>query len=417
MNRPSAPSDPSARQPRPLRSVAPSLLALVIVALLAGCSQPGASRDQASYAAMGFDGRDTSGRDPEAWPDLEGTTLTILDHGAFSAFGDAAARFENLTGAKVEHIEADDAGSALNRAIRDHGSPSADVLYGIDNVLLARAEEAGILHGYRPLLGDRVPDEFRFWESRVHAAAWPAAPVDHGYIAVNVDVHHAELDGVEIDSLDDLPGHASLFVAQDPNTSSVGLGFLLATIATYGEGEATGGNGLEGAGWHGYWEDLFEGGVLVTAGWTEAYEQHFSGGYGPSIGGSGDKPIVVSYSESPAYEAFYGRPAHQLAVPLTAPNATFQQVQTMAILDGTDDLAAAQAWIEFTLTDAFQELAAPGNAVYPVVAGIDVNATYGGLDPAPGSFQPASLDHQHLGENLERWLAEWTALCEAHDCR
>lgn len=397
------PAKPAAPPTRKLASSVP--LTLLLLAALAGCSTPAGDSpsDGDSYTALGFDGRDQAGRDPSAWPDLGGTTLTILDHGAFAAFGDAAALFENLTGAKVEHIEANDAGSALNQAIRDLGSPGADVIYGIDNVLLARAEESGVLHPYRPVLAGWVEPRHVFFGDR---DAWPATPVDHGYIAVNVDLHHPDLANSTVATLDDVRDHAGLFVTQDPNTSSVGLGFLLATIHTYGEG-----------GWRAYWEDLFEGGALVTAGWTEAYEQHFSGGYGTDIGGQGDKPIVASYTESPAYEAFYGRPADRLATPITADGSTFQQVQTMAILSGTDDLVAAQAWIEFTLTQAFQELAAPGNAVYPVVAGVDVSATYGGLDPAPGSFEPARFAYRDLGANLERWLDAWTELCEEHDCR
>jgi thiamine transport system substrate-binding protein len=383
------------------------VLAFGFVALaFAGCASPkAADSGDRSYVEMGFDGSDPTGRDANAWPDLVGETLTILDHGAFAAFGDAAARFENLTGAKVEHIEANDAGTALNRAIQDRGSSSADVIYGIDNVLLARAEESGILQPYTPLLAPSVEPQFVFFGSRAH---WPATPVDHGYIAINADLNHSKLQGATIASLDDVRDHADAFVTEDPNTSSVGLGFLLATIATYGESSD---------GWKAYWEDLFDGGVLVTAGWSEAYEQHFSAGYGIDMGGQGDKPLVASYTESPAYEAYYGRPADQLALPLTAPDSTFQQIQTMAILSGTAHRAAAEAWIEFSLTDAFQELAAPGNGVYPVVSGIDVAATYGGLDPAPGSFQPATFAYRELGANLEGWLTEWTDLCEAHDCR
>jgi thiamine transport system substrate-binding protein len=391
-------------------------LALLTISslLFAGCASPGDSgSDEGSYAALGFDGRDTTGRDPDAWPDLDGTTLTILDHGAFSAFGDAAAQFEALTGAKVEHIEADDTGSALNRAILDKGAPSADVIYGLDNVLLARAEDAGILEPYTPRLAARVAPQFVFFGS---PAQWPATPVDHGYIAVNADLQHPDLEGVNVTTLDDVRDHADHFVTQDPNTSSVGLGFLLATIGTYGDARRM----LcaeESCGWQGYWTDLFEGGVLVTSGWTEAYEQHFSGGYGPSIGGQGDKAIVTSYSESPAYEAYYERPVEQLATVVTAPSSTFQQIQTMAILDGTPHRAAAQAWIEFTLTDAFQELAAPGNAVYPIVESIDVTATYRGLDPEPGSFEPTTFSYRLAGDSLDGWLREWTDLCEAHDCR
>ena len=379
---------------------------LLLAAPFAGClGEDGGSETQESYESLGFTGSDTTGRDVAAWPDLEGQTLTILDHGAFGAFDDAAKAFTALTGAKVEHVEADDTGSALNRAILERESPSADVLYGVDNVLLLRAEQAGVLHPYTPKLASRVDESFVFFEA---AGAWPATPVDHGYIAVNYDRNSTALRNFTIANLNDVRDHADTFVTQDPNTSSVGLGFLLATIATYGE-----------PGWKTYWDQLLARGATVTAGWSEAYEQRFSAGYGadPSFGGRADKAIVTSYTESPAYEAFYGRPADQVAGVVKVPRSTFRQVQTMAILNGTDNLAAAQAWIEFTLTDAFQELAAPGNAVYPVVDGIDVSATYGGLDPDPESLEPATFDYRVAGEKLPGWLEQWTDLCEKHRCR
>lgn len=396
----------------PRRTTALACLVPLGLALLAGCAAPAdTAEDQPTYAELGFDGRDPTGSVDEAWPDFAGVTLTILDHGAFAAFGDAAARFENLTGARVEHVEANDAGSMLNLALLEKGSPSADVVYGLDNVLLSRAEDRGILHPYTPVFADLVDPQYVFFGAE--RSPWPATPVDHGYIAINADLQHEALGGANLTDLDDVRENARHLVVQDPNTSSVGLGFLLATIATYTEGDGT-----AATGWRAYWVDLFESGVLVTAGWSEAYEQHFSGGYGPSIGGRGDKPLVVSYTESPAYEAFFGRAPEELAVPLVAPNSTFQQVQTMAILSGTDDLAAAQAWIEFSLTDAFQELAAPGNAVYPVVReGVDANATYGEHDPEPGTFRPARFGYLELGAGLEGWLQDWTGLCEEHGCR
>lgn len=388
----------------------PLLLAAILLGVVtAGCNAPAIPDDDVgrdeSYQDLGYAGSDPTGRDPGAWPDLAGRTLRIVDHGAFAAFGTAAGLFANLTGAKVEHIEADGAGGALNRILLEGGSPSADVIYGLDNLLLARADEAGVLQPYTPLLADRVPAHLVFFGA---SGAWPATPVDHGYIGVNWDPRHDALGGANLTSLDDVRDHAGQFVTNDPNLDTPGLGFLLATIATYGED-----------GWQAYWEDLFEGGVLVTTDWAGAYEQHFSAGYGadPAFGGLGDKPIVVSYTESPAYEAFYGRPAYTLAKPLLAPESTFRQVQTMAILKGASDRAVAEAWIEFTLTDAFQELAAPSNGVYPVVASVDTNATYGDIDPEPGTFTTAQVSYRDIGANLERWLSEWRQLCERHDCR
>jgi len=338
----------------------------------------------------------------DSWPNLNGTTLTILDHGAFAAFDDAAASFHALTGATVVHVEADDTGSALNRAAQEAGNPTFDVIYGIDNILWARANELDIFEPYTPVSKDRIAPDYLFFDH--NDGAWPATPVDHGYIAINYDANHSALsEGIA--DLDALAEHADLFVTQDPRTSTPGLGFLLATIASQGED-----------GWQAYWQRLFDNGLLVTSGWTEAYENHFSAGYGADYGGLADKPIVTSYSESPAYEAFFGRPADQLAHVLLADQATFHQIQTMGIAKGTTNLAAAQAWIEFTLSDDFQALAAAGNAVYPVVAGVDVAATYGGHDPAPGSFVPADLSAATIGANLEAWVAAWVELCEANDC-
>ena len=349
---------------------------------------PGTSSGALSYREMGFDGT--------TWPRLDGVTLTILDHGAFFAFDDAARLFENRTGAKVQHVEAADAGGALQRAVQEKGDPTFDVIYGIDNILWTQAVSQGVFESYEPLLADRIDPALRF------ADTWHATPVDHGYIGVNVDV--AKL-GANVTSLDDVRAHADKFVTQDPRTSTPGLGFLLATIATYGEG-----------GWQDHWTGLFEGGVLVTPGWTEAYEQRFSAGYGADMGGLADKPIVTSYTTSPAYEAFFGRPADALAVPLVAPQSTFHQVETMGIANGTKQRAAAEAWIEFALTDEFQALMPPKNAVYPVVRGVDTNATFGAHDPEPGSFTPAQLDARTIGAKLEGWLRAWTDLCEARQC-
>lgn len=378
---------------------------LLLALTFAGCHEetPGGAPegDATSYQEMGFDG--------EHWPDLSGRTVTILDHGAFGAFDSAKAAFEELTGATVEHIEADDTGSALNRAMLEAGDPSFDVLYGVDNILWQTAVDADVFEPYTPLLADRIDDSYVFFDGD---GDWPATPVDHGYIGLNVDAGHASLEGAEVSGLDDVAMHADTFVTQDPRTSTPGLGFLVATVATYGEeGDRT---------WQDYWTELFEGGVLVTAGWSEAYMNHFTAA-GDWVGDSNrDKAIVTSYTESPAYEAFFGMPEEDLAEPIVVADSTFHQIQTMGIVRGTDDRIAAEAWIEFTLTDAFQTLAAPENAVYPVTttdaAQASVDETYGGLDPAPGSFEPVDFDAATLGANVERWVAEWVSLCEEHDC-
>lgn len=393
-----------------MKAFVPTALAMLLLATLAGCSTPTPQPGQLSdYPRFRADG---TGRDADGWPRLNGT-LTILDNGAFpdGAFDPAAKQFEKLTGVHVTKEDGEDAGKALNK-LTTAAPGQYDVIYGVDNALLGRAVRLGVLEPYKAQMASRIDPAYRF------DSLGYGTPVDHGYVALNVD--RAKLPSV--DTLAEARTYADQFVTQDPRTSSPGLAFLLVTIAKYGEAPP----GSPGAySWKTYWRDLLSGRetdrdqdgdiagcVLVTPDWSTAYEQHFSAGYGPSYGGAGDFPIVTSYTESPAYEAFYGREQKDLAAVVLEDNATWHQVQTMAIVKGTDNLAAAQAWVEFTLTDFFQELAAPQDAVYPVVGHIEVESTYKGLDPKPGSFRTATLARSTIDANLERWLKEWTALYE-----
>ncbi|MCA1813625.1 MAG: thiamine ABC transporter substrate-binding protein [Halobacteriales archaeon] len=359
-------------------------LALLLLLPLAGCAAPQPVLGPAGYAALGFDGA--------TWPDLHGATVRILAYEAFNAdFKDAKERFERRTNGTAELLTEADAGKVLARALREKGDPGFDVLYGLDNVLVGKAAREGVLQPYAPVLGSRVPAQFAV------AAGWLATPVDHGYIAVNVDSRA----NLTVRTLDDVRAHAAQFVTEDPRTSTPGLGFLLATVATYGEKPAS------SYGWLAYWHDLLRGGALVASDWTDAYANHFSGGYGASEPGSmADRAIVTSYTTSPAYEVFYG--ADHLNANVLAPRATFHQVQTMAIAHGARNLAPAQAWVEFSLTEDFQSLAAPGEAIYPVVGDANVTSTFGGKDPPPGSFVDTGLGAAQLDANVDRWLREWT---------
>lgn len=366
--------------------------ALPVLLLLAGCTTP---KDAGSaYGDLGFDG--------EHWPDLHGARVVILDHGAFDyIFGPTKERFEALTNGTLEHIAAADTGDALNRAIRERDAPSFDVIYGLDNAYLGKAVQGGALQPYKPLLAHRIDPAYVFFDAE---GPWHATPADHGYIAVNVDPR----SNLDVEDLFDVQRNAGRFVTQDPRTSSPGLGFLLATIATFGEGTVYD--------WKAYWRDLFTGGVLVTSDWGTAYTNHFTGGYGQyEAGFSGTKPLVTSYVTSPAYEVYYG--AEDLNGLVLAPQATFHQVETVAIAANARNLAAAQAFVEFVLTDDFQELHAEYNAMYPVVAGINVTSVYGGLDPASGSFEPAVVSYEALATDVERWVREWTDLYEGHQAR
>lgn len=342
----------------------------------------------------------------------KGQTLTILDQGAFPAFEALKPVFENLTGARVVQIDGGDAGNALRQALLSAGNPPADVLYGVDNALFFTRDVVQ----KELFLPYESPNLFRINQTlidvdqfRVEGAMW-ATPVDHGYVSINYDIRLADPanGSVPPQTLRELASTrwAPQFVTEDPRFSSPGLGFLIATIDTFGEdGSYT---------WKDYWRELLANGALVARDWTEAYEYHYTGGYGQYNASTfvGGRSIVTSYTTSPAVEVLFGTPA----VPgksLEPPHGVFHQIETMAILRGSDHVPLAQAWIDFCLTHEFQNRTAPELAVYPVVDGIRLPAEFLEHATPPERLVPARFTAEQIGQNLDRWLDEWIKVYRA----
>lgn len=347
-------------------------------------------------------------QDPTRPTRFDGQTLTILDQGAFSFFKDLKPLFESQTGATVRQIEGGDAGKALQQALLNAGNPPADVLYGVDNAMFFSpgVQDKCLFIPYQsPRLGLLNASLIDTEQFRVDGALW-ATPVDHGYISVNID-RSLLANGTEPPrALRDLASRewAPRFVTEDPRESSPGLGFLLATIDTFGEtGPYT---------WKDWWREFLDHGGLVVNDWTTAYVYHFTGGYGSSDPTSkSDRSVVTSYTTSPAYEASYsGSPPSWSFEPA---HGVFHQVETMGILRGSDHVALAQAWIDFCLTAAFQDRVSEQLAVYPVTSNATVMEAFQQHATAPSQLTPARLSSKAIGEGLSRWLDEWTQLRRA----
>src|SRR5512133_719135 len=108
-------------------------------------------------------------------------TLTILTHDSFSASEGVIAAFEQKNNVKLSFIKGGDAGATLNRAILSKDSPLADVIYGVDNTFLSRAETGDVLESYvSPNLAD-IPDELKLSKGNL------LTPVDYGDVCINYD--------------------------------------------------------------------------------------------------------------------------------------------------------------------------------------------------------------------------------------
>lgn len=319
----------------------------------------------------------------------EPTTLTVLTHDSFNVSEDVIAAFQEETGITVEILRGGDAGQIVNQSILTAGNPLADVLYGVDNTFLSRALDGEIFLPYESSALETVDP--RFLSEEVDYVT----PVDYGDVCINYDVAYFEENELAVPgSLAELaePEYSGLLVVENPATSSPGLAFLMTTIAEFGEeGDYT---------YLDYWTELVANDVLITDGWSDAYYANFT-----AASDDGTYPMVVSYASSPpvTFDEELGAATTESIV---ADGMCFRQIEYVGILDGTDNLEAAQQFVDFMLSEAFQADLPLQMYVFPVVEDVELPELFADYAQIPEN--PVVVDPAAIEENREAWIQAWT---------
>ena len=333
-------------------------LAVLIAVLCAGCGGGGSTSDE----------------------------VVLVTHDSFAISKDVKAAFEQESGLELRILQGGDANEMLNRALLTAGDPQGDAIFGLDDSVLSRALDGDLLEEYRsPELSTVEPD---FSSPDPHVT-----PIDHGEVCLNVDrgwfaSHRISPPRTLADLV--LSRYRNLLVVENPATSSPGLAFLLATIATYGDR------------WEGYWRALRANGVLAVDGWEEAYTQQFSG----ASGSPGKRPIVVSYASSPAAEVIFASKPPATAPTAAVEDGCYRQVEYAGVLRGAKNEDGAKKLIDFMLSRRFQADVPGSMFVYPVRAGVPLPEAF--VKHALVPKDPLSLPAAEIDANRDRWLAAWT---------
>jgi thiamine transport system substrate-binding protein len=311
--------------------------------------------------------------------------LRVLAHSSFSLPKPLLAQFEAETGVKLSVIKAGDAGEMLNKLILTRAQPIADVVFGIDNALVAKAQAANVLDGYTGPAMQRAP---------VVALAPGVLAVDYGFVTLNYDRAWFAKSGVALPrSLEDLtqPAYRNLLVVQNPATSSPGYAFMLSTIAGLGEQAA-----------FDWWARMRANGLKVSKGWSEAYYTEFTRN-------GGTRPLVVSYASSPAAEVFYSK--EKITEPptgsLSFKGAVFRQVEGVALVRGGQQREAAQRFMEFMRSPPVQEGLQTSMWMYAA------EARTARPDVMRHAVEPTTYDNPDIeaiaGKGAD-WVSRWTSV-------
>lgn len=315
-------------------------------------------------------------------------TITIITHDSFAISEAVIKTFEADNNAKVVFLQSGDTGAVLNQVILTKDAPLADILFGVDNTFLSRALDADIFEVYpSPALGD-VSSEFILDET------YRALPVDYGDVCINYDKKYFSENNLPVpQTFEDLvkPEYKGLLVVQDPATSSPGLAFMLATRAQFGDGYLD------------YWKNLKENGVVVVDGWETAYYTNFS-----ASSGRGPQPMVVSYASSPAAEVFFASESltESPTGSIVASGMCFRQIEFVGILKNTPNQALAEKFVDFMLSNEFQEDMPLNMFVYPANKNVKLPDVF--VNHAQVAESPALLSYAEIAIHRDSWIEAWT---------
>lgn len=316
-------------------------------------------------------------------------SLTLLAYDSFTPSEGIFEAFTQETGIAVDVVTGGDAGELVAKAVLTSGEPEGDVLWGVDNTLMSRALAADVFVAHTSVHRDDL-------DSRALALVEDnlLTPVDTGDVCVNYDKTWFAEKGIKPPaSFADLatPAYKGLLVVQNPNTSSPGLAFLLATIAQFGEND-----------WQDYWSSLRENNVKIVDGWTEAYTVEFSGS-----SGKGSRPLVVSYASSPPAEVVFADPP--VAEPPTAviESTCFRQVEFAGVLRGTKSAEAAGKLVDYLSGPTFQADLPLTLFVNPANTTVDLPQVF--TDFAAIPVAPLTMDPAAIEQNRIKWLEAWRA--------
>lgn len=283
--------------------------------------------------------------------------------------------FEAECACDLEFVSVADGVALLNRLRLEGASGKADIVLGLDTNLVVDAKQTGLFAPHGIDTGDvSVPGG---WADEIFV------PYDYGYFAIVYDSEAIQDPPASLKALVEGDSEDKI-VIQDPRTSTPGLGLLLWVKSVYGEDAAAA------------WEKLAERVLTVTPGWSEAY----------GLFTSGEAPMVLSYTTSPAYHMIAEDTDRYQAAAFA--EGHYLQIEIAGLTQKGAENPRAHAFLSFMTGPAFQDVIPETNWMFPA------GKTEKPLDPAFDKLvQPQEsllFSPEEVAENRDAWVDEWLAV-------
>lgn len=308
--------------------------------------------------------------------DLDKATLTIYTYDSFVSEWGMAPKikpaFEAQCECTVNFVALADAVAMLQRLKLEGKRSQADIVLGLDLNLIDEAKKTGL-----------------FAKSSINLdqlnlpIAWnddTFIPFDYGYFAFVYDTQTLPNPPTSLDELVNSDDSLQV-VIQDPRSSTPGLGLLLWMKSVYGDEAPEA------------WAKFSDNILTTTQGWSEAYFNLFL---------TGEAPMVLSYSTSPAYHmAVENTDRYQAA---NFAEGHYLQVEVAGKLKNAKHPKLADDFLRFMVSQKFQEHVSLTNVMYPVNNNTPLPEAYNQLITPTKVLK---LDDKEVNQKRKAWVEEW----------
>jgi thiamine transport system substrate-binding protein len=317
------------------------------------------------------------------------------DEGADAVLERAFAPFEDLYGIDVEIILLDvDANGIIAKLVAESANPVADVVIGIDDILILQETAKSVLEPYISSNLDLINETFVDLLDPDHYLT----PFDFGLVTLIYSTNtintttHPQLGNLTFADLAETE-LASALVTENPHFSSPGLSFLLSQIAIYKK--------ILHQDWTTWWEDVKDY-VDVQEGWTQAWSVW---------SGDSSKHLLVSYGTDPAYSANYLGTAPDTAVAPFVYNDrpwAWMQVEGVGLVKNGPNPELGKAFIDFCLNASVQTEIPLNQWMFPVRTDLSLPSVFQyAIHPDEISLLNQLLNSTEIASNLSDWLGLW----------
>lgn len=284
--------------------------------------------------------------------------------------------FTDIFECDVKITKFPDALSMLEQAIAEKDSTEIDLLVGLDNTLLFLAEQDSLLLGYESNNLNNVHKDLIFDKKHL------INPVSYSNVAFNYNSYIISDPPLTFGEMQD-GKFKDQIILLDPRSTSIGRAMLFWSVVAFGR------NGY-GHFWRSIKDNIFD----IYDNQDEAYNAYLAG----------EAPMILGLETTPIYHIKQeGVDKYKSTIPQ---EGGFKFIQGVGILKSSEQMYLAQKFVDYLLSERFQEMVASEIWMKPVNMKVKLPVEFEIL-PQISEDHTEKLSTRQTRWQYDQWIAKW----------